>query len=152
MNLTQLLNEQAAVILATASEALARSHLKHYEAAGKSEIQQYLQTLHDLTRQSVQTRNLEPMRAYMTRVAHERFSAGFDIQEVQTAVNILEETIWQQVIRELPPSELGTALGLISTVLGAGKDILAQSYVSLASQTKAPSLNLLALFNGTNEP
>lgn len=32
----------------------------------------------------------------------------------------------------------------------AGRDTLARTYVSLASQTKAPSLNLAALFDGTD--
>ena len=44
--------------------------------------------------------------------------------------------------------ELARALGLVSTVLGAAKDSLARAYVSLASQTKAPSLDLSALFKG----
>ena len=48
----------------------------------------------------------------------------------------------------MPPDELARALGLVSTVLGAAKDSLARAYVSLASQTKAPSLDLSALFKG----
>ena len=39
--------------------------------------------------------------------------------------------------------------GDVGTVLGAGKDALARKYVSLATQTRTPSLNLQALFSGT---
>ena len=52
-------------------------------------------------------------------------------------------------MKNISPNELAESLGLISTVLGAGKDTLARTYVSLASKTKAPSLNLQSLFSGT---
>lgn len=43
------------------------------------------------------------------------------------------------------------ALGSISTVLGAGKDMRARTYVSLAAQAKVPSLDLKALFAGPED-
>ena len=89
------------------------------------------------------------MIAHAETIARERFEAGFDLSEVQTAFNVLEEAIWVRVLKNLPPNELAEALGLISTVLGGGKDALARSYVTLASKTKSPSLNLQSLFAGT---
>jgi len=38
----------------------------------------------------------------------------------------------------------------VGTVLGTGKDNLAQQYVSPATQTRTPSLDLKALFSGTD--
>jgi hypothetical protein len=61
---------------------------------------------------------------------------------------VLEETIWIHILKELPPTEYAEALGLVSTVLGTGKDTLARRYVSLSSKTKASSLNLQSLFTG----
>ena len=87
---------------------------------------------------------------YMDQIARERFEAGFDIHEIQTAVNVLEESIWRQISQLVPPDELAEAFGLVSTVLGAAKDALARTYVSLASHNKAPSLDLNALFQGTS--
>jgi hypothetical protein len=49
---------------------------------------------------------------------------------------------------ELDPPEFVRAIGLISTVLGIGKDTLARAYFALASKAKAPSLDLKALFAG----
>lgn len=148
-NLLELLNEQETLILDDAAEALARSQLRHYAVAGAAWNRQRLQNLFDYTRDCVRQRTLMPLVEHMELIAQERFEAGFDIHEVQTAVNVLEESIWQQINHTLPPSEYAEAFGLISTVLGAGKDALAQSYVTLASHTKAPSLNLNALFQGT---
>jgi len=45
--------------------------------------------------------------------------------------------------------ELAESLGLLTTVLGVGKDALARTYVSLASHEHVPSLDLRALFEGT---
>ncbi|MCZ7666997.1 MAG: hypothetical protein M5U34_07125 [Chloroflexi bacterium] len=103
-----------------------------------------------LTRQGIQNKDLTAVVSYAEQLAQERFIAGFGLQEVQAAFNVLEEAVWRQIIAECEPSQLGEALGLISTVHGAGKDALARKYVSLASHKKAPSLNLQALFKGTD--
>lgn len=150
MNLLQLLQERETLIIDEATEALSRSQLKHYNSAGASWNRQRLKALYDLARTSIRERNLIPLMDYMDQIARERFAAGFDIHEIQTAVNVLEESIWRQISQLVPPDELAEAFGLVSTVLGAAKDTLARTYVSLASQNKAPSLDLNALFQGTS--
>ncbi len=149
MNLVDLLHEQNTQILQTAFESVKRSQLKHYEEAGDNHIHQRLKALFVLTVRAIKERNLGPMIAHAENVAHERFAAGFDLSEVQTAFNVLEETIWVCILKHMPATEYAEALGLVSTVLGAGKDSLARRYVSLASQTKATSLNLQSMFSGT---
>jgi hypothetical protein len=129
--------------------AMDRAHLKHYEEAGKEHIRARLKALCVLCTRGVKERNLGPMIAHADEIARERFSAGYDLWEVQTAFNVLEEVIWTRIIKELPPADYAEALGLVSTILGTGKDTLARRYVSLASKSKAPSLDLKALFNGT---
>jgi hypothetical protein len=148
MNLLQLLDEQAHDIVDEANSVIVRSRLPHYEEVGAAESERRLQALYDLTRQSIRERNLVPMIDYMQGTARERYQTGFELREVQIAVNVLEETIWKRVAEHLPPDQLAEALGLVSTVLGAAKDALARSYVSLAGQSKAPSLNLSAIFKG----
>jgi hypothetical protein len=149
MNLNQLLQDQITDILSEAQTAVGRAHLVHYEKSGGEHTHQRLKALYALTARAVKEKNLGPMIAHAETVARERFEAGFDLSEVQTAFNVLEEAIWMHILKNLPPSEFGEALGLISTVLGAGKDKLARAYVSLASKSKAPSLNMQSLFGGT---
>ncbi len=148
MNLHDLLQDRMNDILTQACTAMERAQLKHYEAAGSAHIQQRLRALYVLTVRGVKEKNLGPMVAHVDGIALERFNAGYDIWEVQTAFNVLEETVWSFLIKEMPPEQLGEALGLVSTVLGVGKDTLARRYVSLASKSKAPSLNLESLFTG----
>jgi hypothetical protein len=87
-------------------------------------------------------RTLDPSTEYADKVAEKRFNAGFDIAEVQTAFNVLEEAIWRVVITQLPTEELLNWAGLIATVLGAGKDTLARRWVALATSQHVASLDL----------
>lgn len=150
MNLIQLLDQRKTEILSQSTNSLARARLTHYEEAGIELIEARLQTLYDLMVQCIKDRDLTIMTRYAENLAQERFAAGFDLYEIQTAFNVLEEAVWKQVIKECSPSELAEALGLASTVHGAGKDALARRYVSLASKSKPTSLNLSALFKGTD--
>jgi hypothetical protein len=149
MNLHQYLHDRGPDIVADAEQIVRRSHLEHYEKEGPEHLHQRLKALLVLTTRAVKERNLGPMIAHATSVAHERYSAGYDLSEVQTAFNALEEVIWKRIVQDFPPAQYGEALGLIGTVLGSGKDALARRYVALASKSKAPSLDLRSLFTGT---
>jgi len=149
MTLNELLHARTAEILDESVTLMVRAHLKHYEQEGSEHTHQRLKALYVLTSRAVKEKNLGPMIAHVETVARERFEAGFGLWEVQTAFNVLEEAMWNRILKELPPADYAEALGLISTVLGTGKDTLARRYVSLASKTKAPSLNLQSLFTGT---
>ena len=96
----------------------------------------------------VRARDLIPIVDHAKQVATERFHAGFDISEVQCAFNVLEETIWLRIVKSVPSTEIVEAVGLLTTVLGAGKDALARTYVSLSSKQHVPTLDLSALFQG----
>jgi len=149
METAAFLAQERDAILEEAEAALARSHAEHYEAAGRPEVRRRLEALLDRLLAALDRRDLGPIVAYSQEVAEERFNAGYDLSEVQTAFNALEEATWQQVLGNLEPSQYAEALGLVSTILGAGKDALARRYVSLAAHTHAPSLDLRALFAGT---
>jgi hypothetical protein len=146
MDLVMLLAEKQATVVQETSEIVERSRLTHYAAAGTDEAHQRLDRLYSLMLQSLESRNLVPIIDHMTQVAAERFEAGYDLREVQTAINVLEEAVWKVVVESVPPEQLAQSLGLVGTVLGAAKDSLARAYVSLATKTKSPSLDLSAVF------
>jgi hypothetical protein len=149
MELIRLLDERAADIVGDSIAAMRRAHLLHYEHSGPEAIRSRLQALYDALRESVRTRRLAPIEAHAESVARERHRGGFELGEVQTAFNVLEEALWHRVVAEIEPALLAEALGLVSTALGAGKDRLARTYVSLATSTQAPALDMAALFRGT---
>lgn len=133
-------------IIEEAAAALERANLKHYAATDATERRARLRRLLDLVTRCVGSRDLIPMIDHAKQVATERFHAGYDISEVQCAFNVLEETLWQRLVTSMPSGELAEAIGLLTTVLGAGKDALARTYVSLASEQHVPTLDLSALF------
>ena len=149
MDLYTFLHDRTADILAEAQEAVEQANLRHYKEAGTEPTHQRLRALLVLTARAVKDHNLGPMLAHADDVARERYSGGYDLWEVQMAFNVLEEAIWSRIIKELPSTEFANALGLVSTILGAGKDTLARRYVSLATKTRAPSLDMRSLFSGT---
>lgn len=149
METAEFLTRERQAIVKTAEAALARARTHDYEAAGAGEVHRRLETLFDHLLEALGNRDLGSVIAYAQRVAQERFNAGYDLSEVQTAFNALEEATWSRILAELEPSRYAEALGLVSTILGAAKDALAREYVSLATNTHAPSLDLQALFAGT---
>jgi hypothetical protein len=149
MELIAVLNDARAEILDDASKAVLRSHLGRYKTVGAEELRSRLEALFDIVLGCLRSRNLDQVVKYAEYLGRDRFTSGFGIGEVQTAFNVLEESMWHHVVAGVPTHELVESLGLLSTVLGAGKDALARTYVSLASHEHVPSLDLRALFEGT---
>ena len=148
MDLNGLLERDRAEVLEHAYVALVESRAAHYEAAGEPLTRQRLADLYDLVATAIRDRDLSQVAAYSESLARERFNAGYDISEVQTAFNSLEREMWHRLAADVEPEHLAEAIGLLSTVLGAGKDVLAKTYVSLAVKRHVPSLDLSSLFSG----
>lgn len=146
MTLHELLKSQSEEILESALQSLNCAHLKSYDKSTEGENKKRLLNLLTLTAQCVSEKTLLPMREYAAQIAKERFTAGFDLHEIHTAFNALEEEMWLRITKDIKPEKLGESLGLISTVLGAGKEELALSYIAFACKTKTQTLDLKALF------
>ena len=130
--------------------ALQRLDLEHYGHAGPELTRQRLQDLYDLAVVAIRDRDLTEVVTYADNIDTERFSAGFDVSEVQLAFNVLETAVWSYVVAQVPPEDLAADIGLVSTVFGCAKDELARKYVSLAAQRHVTSLDLSALFRGVS--
>lgn len=121
---------------------------RHYAAAGAVEVRRRLESLFDCVLESIDTRDLSAIVGHAQQIAEERFRMGYDLSEVQAAFGALEAATWARVLATLSPDRFAGTLGLVTTVLGAGRDALARTYVSLATHDHAPSLDLRALFAG----
>ncbi len=149
MSLLSLIAAHSDEILRESVQSMERAHLPGYAAAGKEAVEERLRSLLDLVRLSLAENDLSHVTRHAEAVARQRWEAGVDLSEVQTAYNVLEEAIWRRVAAEVPPAELARDLGLLATVLGAGKDVLARTWVSLAAKTRVTTLDLTSLFKGT---
>jgi hypothetical protein len=88
------------------------------------------------------------LSAYAEGIAEERFNDGYDISEVYMAYNSLEEAMWRRVVSARTRGDIAELIGLLTTVLGYGKDTVARKYLSLAMKRHVPSLDLSVLFAG----
>jgi hypothetical protein len=133
MDAIGLLEEKLDDILNDATEKMARSHLKHYEMKGSGQTRDRLRTLCGALLESLQRDSRTPMIRYAEKIGDERFSAGFALGEVQTAFNVLEESIWEQILKGMKPAEYADAVESINGVLRTGKDAVARIYFSLVT-------------------
>jgi len=121
----------------------------HYHALGEGLTRSYLAELCQVVVRGVAAREAVHMVDHAERVAEERYHAGFDLAEVQAAFNAVEQAMWRRVVASEEPAELLASVGVLSSILGAGKDALARVYVHLASQRHAPHVDVTALYGGT---
>lgn len=66
---------------------------------------------------------------YIEALAHERIAEGFFLNEVLTALRILEERCWRVAAESLSPQALVPCLARVTGTIGAAKDRLANVYV-----------------------
>jgi hypothetical protein len=141
MDLTELLRDKADDLVDGAVAQLHQARLKHYEAEGLQAARARLSTLLAQTLICLEERRAEPIVDWATRVSRERFVAGYDLFEVQTAINVLEEALWKRLLASLGPDNIAHALGLVNAIFGMAKDNLARQYVSFATNREAPALS-----------
>jgi uncharacterized protein (DUF952 family) len=150
MALHALLSSARSELVDAALVDLHELELHHYEGAGHAFTKQRFEGLFDLVLAAIDNRELAAVIQYAEGVAEERFDAGFDLFEVQTAFNTLEALMWQHLVAKSDPAELVESIGLVGTVFGTAKDALARKYVSLATHRHVPTLDLSALFRGAS--
>jgi len=132
MELVDLLREKADDLVNDALTELHRAHLEHYEAEGLQAAKERLADLLDRVLICLETGRADTIVDWAARVGHERYAGGYDLFEVQTAINVLEEALWRRIMASIGPRDLGHALGLANTILGMAKDKLSREYVSLS--------------------
>jgi methylmalonyl-CoA decarboxylase len=125
-------------VVEEAAAALERRHQAHHHAVSPEERRRNVRDLFELVVQCVHEGRAEPIIALSQQIAANRFEAGFDIAEIQGTFNVLEEVLWRHVAGALADDQRIEALGLVNTILGAGRDALARTYVALASRGAGP--------------
>ncbi len=130
MDLIGLLKQKLEEILDEAVEKMTRSHLKHYDQIGSDQTKELLRMLCTTLVNSLEAKSRTPMIRYAKQIGDQRFSSGFVLNEVQTAFNVLEESIWKQILEQVKPEESADAIMSISELLRIGKETVARVYFS----------------------
>jgi methylmalonyl-CoA decarboxylase len=125
-------------VVGEAVAALERRDQAHRRAASAADRHRYVWDLFGVVVQCVRESGTEPIIASSRQVAADRFAAGFDIAEIQGEFSVLEEVLWRHVVDALEADQRIEAQRLVSTILGAGSDAVARTYVVLAGQSGSP--------------
>jgi hypothetical protein len=143
------LKKRAGSIVKKAAESIEQVHPRHSDADRFMKARDRLVSILSVVQECLGLKSTEPMTRYAENVAAERFSSGFDLDEVQTAFNLLEDAIWTQLSQE--PDLGGPAKGFheVRRVLRLGKDRLTRNYLAFAEQARTPVVDVRALFDGT---
>lgn len=149
MSVNDFLSPRADTILAHAVASLGARRLPSYEQIGAEASAERLRAFFLRVVECARTRDLVPLLEHAERVGRERYASGFEFVEVQSAMNLVEEAVWRELLTGYARAELAEALGVVSTIFGAAKDKLATTYLSLTTGKHVPSLDLAALFRGT---
>jgi len=127
---------------------LRHARLQHYIADGEGVTRERVGLFIGRALECFSLRRAEPMIEHAEQIARERHAAGYDLFEVQTAINVIEEALWKRILSSVEPDELAHALGMVNAIFGMSKDVLARTYVSLATNQETPRKELDEILDG----
>ena len=134
MSLVRLLQDNYYDLIEEADDYLHRAHLRHYCNSSGQKNSLRIKVFLDLLIGSIASKNLAALLDYTENTAVERFETGFDLCEVQRAINGLEKAIWKKIVANIKPEKHVEALEVVCTILGEAKDTLACRYVYCTRQ------------------
>ena len=137
MTFLELLKTNPDKILFDATEFLSRSDLEHYKKFNQESLRAKLAKLFFATRECVEKNSFDPIQKFISQVAPDRFESGFELYEVQTAINILEECYWKNIVDRVNSEEKMQALVRTHEILCSAKNTLAKSYVEFEREAPA---------------
>lgn len=149
MDVYDVLQAHEDAILDQAVLTVRAARFQHYESRGERWTRERLRDTFTQVVSSLRHRDLAHLVQHCEKIANDRFSAGFDFVEVNTAFNGLEQAMWRTIVAGAPAEQVVEWIGLLSSVLGAGKDAVARTYVKLATHRHAPAIDVAALSEGT---
>ncbi len=120
--LVNLLESNAEPILSAALLILQRNGPDTTQKPNNSHDRRRLKALYGLIVACVREQRLMPITSFVRDIGNDRLPVGYDIGEMQAALNALEEVTWKVIIRDMKTANVAYSLGSINTVLGVAKD------------------------------
>ncbi len=148
MELSELFRSWEDDLVEDALTELGHARLRHYMDDGDEVTRERVTLFIDRVLECLEKRRVEPIVEHAERIARKRHASGYDLFEVQTAINVIEEALWKRVLASVEPEELAHALGMVNAIFHTGKDVLARTYVSLATDREAPPKDISELLDG----
>jgi methylmalonyl-CoA decarboxylase len=123
-------------VIDEAVAALAQRGQAHQQSPGPDGRRRDVRQLFRLVLRCLHAERAKPIIRPSEQIATHCYAAGIDLAEIQEAFDVLAEVIWRQLAGALADGQLIQALGLLSAIVGAGKDAMARTYVALATRDR----------------
>jgi negative regulator of replication initiation len=133
--LESILRDLRDALVERALHELHEARLFHYERDREQTYARMAQ-LFDAALRCIAEGAADAVVEHADRIARERFEGGYDLGEVQTSINIMEEVLIARVVASEPPDRVAGSLCVINTIFSMTKDTLARAYVSLAGKQR----------------
>ena len=146
-DLVRVLSDRRGQIVTAALSAFDRRPGR-YADVPPNELRARFAGLFDQVLAVVADRDVIPALRYAEELAQARFAGGYRLLDLQAASNALEEAIWQQVVAASESREVAGMLATLTSAFAFVKDELARTYVELAADAQAPTVDLDALMAG----
>ena len=146
-DLVRVLSDRRGQIVTAALSAFGRRPGR-YADVPPNELRARFASLFDQVLAVVADRDAIPALRYAEELAQARFAGGYRLLDLQAASNALEEAIWQQVVAASESREVAGMLATLTSAFAFVKDELARTYVELAADAQAPTVDLDALMAG----
>ena len=133
MTLLELCYYKRDVILEDSVKKLEKAQLEHYKLLTTEQIKRKMLNLFHMLVKSIEVNSSEEMMEYMDKVSDKRHEAGYELQEVQSAINMLEEIMWEKVSKFVDDDLQISAIKQVTRLLSKAKIELADEYSLLKS-------------------
>jgi hypothetical protein len=134
MTLLELLYNKPDLILLDSTDNLVRAQLQHYKQLNPEKIRSRFLRLFQAVEKCVEVNSCTEIINFMEKVSDERFDSGYEIHEVQTAINILEESLWRKISDFVDGDKQVAAMKLVTCILAKAKEELASEYALLSKE------------------
>ncbi|HEY3249689.1 MAG TPA: hypothetical protein VGK25_01095 [Ignavibacteria bacterium] len=134
MTLLELCYNKPDLILLDSTDNLVRAHLKHYNQLTPEQIRYRLLNLFQSLVRCLEGDSCENMLKFMKIVSDERYESGYELSEVQTAINILEECMWRKISKFVDGDKQINAMKQVTNVLCKAKEELVSEYALLSTE------------------
>jgi methylmalonyl-CoA decarboxylase len=122
-------------VIDEAVAALAQRDQAH-QSAGPDGRRRDVRQLFRLVLRCLHAERAKPVIRPSEQIATHCYAAGIDLAEIHGTFNVLAEVLWRHLAGALADEQLVQALGLLTAIVGAGKDAMARTYVALATRDR----------------
>jgi hypothetical protein len=127
--LFQILSPRRDKLSQAITRDLRASDLPHY---GEIDINRLKQRVDRFVDAFIESTTGEPLAfvRFIERLAEERITEGYYLEEIQRVLSLLWEHAWKTVVESSPPDTLIQSLAFVSRTVGSSKDELARIYLA----------------------